>query len=190
MSSLFVGRTYFTKAFTQPPLEGKSSQEGEKMKYQERDLLILSCLRQDARMKLTDMSRVTRIPVSTLFDKVRDYKDRGLVEKYTSLVRFEKLGFKAKALIVLSAEKKDRARLLELLSRSRNVNSLFRVNNGWDFMAEGVFPGVREVEDFVESIEEQVSLKDKRVFYIIDELKKEEFLASPQKVLPLWQVKK
>ena len=39
------------------------------MKINEKDLLIVSCLRQNARIKLTEMSRTTRIPVSTLFDK-------------------------------------------------------------------------------------------------------------------------
>ena len=150
--------------------------------YKERDLLVLSCLRQDARMKLTDMSRATRIPVSTLFDNVMTYIQNGLIRKNTSLVRFDRFGYQVKALIVLSAGKNGRQKLLEFLNNSNNVNSLFKINNGWDFMAEVIFPGVKEVEDFIESMEEQVSLKNKKVFYVIDELKREDFLASPQKV--------
>ena len=149
------------------------------MKLAERDLLILSHLRRNARMKLTSLSRATRIPVSTLFDRIRDYKEQGLVKKNTALVDFERLGYQAKALVILSAKKKDRQGLFEFLKRCGNVNSLFRINNGWDFMAEVVFPGIKEVEAFIESLEDQVSLKDKKVFYIIDELKKEAFLASP-----------
>lgn len=158
--------------------------------YNEKDLLILSHLRQDARMKLTDMSRATRIPVSTLFDKIRIYADNGLIKKSTSLVRFEGFGYHAKALILFSVSRKDRQKLFELLNTSHSVNSLFKINNGWDFMAEMIFPGVKEVEEFIESIEEKVKLKGRKIFYVIDELKKEEFLANPKRVELLGRITK
>ena len=155
-----------------------------------RDLLIVSYLRQDARIKLTDLSRATRIPVSTLFDKIKTFEGHGLVRKNTALVRFERFGYQAKALIVFSARKKDRQKLFELLNKNSNVNSLFRVNNEWDYMAEVIFPGVKEVEDFLEDIEEQVKLKNKKIFYVIDEIKKEEFLANPKTAQMIWSTQK
>lgn len=166
----------------------KALQEGDvRMKVSEKDLLIVSCLRQDARMKLTDMSKVTKIPVSTLFDKVINYRGKGVIKKNTSIVRFERLGYPVKALIVFSTRKKDRQRLFELLNSNDNVNSLFKINNGWDFLAEVIFPGIKEVEEFIENIEEQVRLKSKKAFYIIDEIKKEGFLANPRKTKLLWR---
>ncbi len=151
-----------------------------------RDLLIVSYLRQDARMKLTDLSRATKIPVATLFDKIKIYQG-SLIRKNTALVRFERFGYQAKAMVVFSARKKDRQKLFELLNKNTNVNSLFRVNNEWDYMAEVIFPGVKEVEDFLEDIEEQVKLKNKKIFYVIDEIKKEEFLANPKTAEMIWR---
>jgi DNA-binding Lrp family transcriptional regulator len=58
----------------------------------DKDVLIVSHLRKDARMELTEMSRLTRLPVSTLYDRTKMHKDEGLVRKYASLLRFEKLG--------------------------------------------------------------------------------------------------
>ncbi len=142
------------------------------------DLLIISCLRQDARMKLTDMSKVTKIPVSTLFDKIKIYEG-GVIKKHTALVRFDKLGYQAKALIAFSTAPQNKQKLLELLDKNRNVNSLHKINNGWDYMAEVVFPGVKEVEEFIEKIEGMIRLKGRKVFYIIDEIKKESFLSNP-----------
>ncbi len=57
------------------------------------DLLVLSCLRKDARMKLTEMSRITRVPVSTCFDRIRALEDEEVVRRHGCLVSFEKLGF-------------------------------------------------------------------------------------------------
>jgi len=147
------------------------------------DLLIISHLRQDARMSLTQMSRETRIPVSTIFDKIRGFKETGLIRKNTSIVSFDRFGFNAKALIFLATSREKRGELTEILTKSGNVNSLFKVNNGWDLIAEVIFPGFKEIEDFLEKIEGQVSLNKKQVFYIIEELKREEFFSNPAKLM-------
>jgi DNA-binding Lrp family transcriptional regulator len=147
----------------------------------ERDVLILSSLRKNARMKLTEMSKLTRIPVSTLFDKVTAYEGSA-VRRFTALVRFESLGYQARALVTLSLRNKnDREELQRLLEKHDNVNSLYKINNGWDFLVEVVFHNMKEVEDFVSDLEEKVRVKNKKVFYVIDEVFKEEFLANPRK---------
>ena len=66
------------------------------------DLLILANLRKDARAKLTTISKQAKIPVSTIFDKINTYTMNGLINKSTSLINFEKLGYQVKALMVFS----------------------------------------------------------------------------------------
>ena len=143
-------------------------------------LLVVSALRQNARMKLTEMTRQVRVPVSSIFDMLRSFESRGIIRKYSAIVRFGYFGFNAHALLLLSVVKKDRERLLDYLGRSQNVNSIYQVNNGWDFMVEVVFPGVREVEDFLVDMDGVLNLKERKVLYIVDELKKECFLSSPE----------
>jgi len=145
--------------------------------YGKRDLLILSHLRQDARMKLTELSKKTKIPVSTLFDKIKTYQSRGLVAKNAALVRFEKLGYH-RVLITLSCKRQYRETMREVLEKHPSMNSLYRVNNGWDFMAEMLFPGMKEVEDFLDELEDKVKVKNKSVFYVVNDLKKENFLTN------------
>ena len=143
-----------------------------------KDLLILSELRKNARMKLTAMSRETRIPVSTIFDRTISFKEKGLVRKYTSLVRFEKLGYMARVLIMLSCNGNDKEKLGQILERHQCLNSLYKINNGWNYMAEMIFIHVKDVEEFMDSLQEKVRIKNKAVFYIIDELRKEHFLSN------------
>jgi Lrp/AsnC family leucine-responsive transcriptional regulator len=146
------------------------------------DLLIIAHLRQDARISLTQMSRQTRIPVSTIFDKIRDFKETGLIRKNTSIVSFERLGYNTKALVFLSASREERGQLVDSLKNSANVNSLFKVNNGWDLIAEIISPSFKEIEEFLERIEEKVTLTKKEVFYVIEELKREEFFSNPKQL--------
>jgi DNA-binding Lrp family transcriptional regulator len=154
-----------------------------KQYYKTSDLLIVSHLRRDARITLTQMSRQTRIPVSTIFDKIRYFKETGLIKKNTTIVSFERFGYNTKALVFLSAPREQRVQLIESLKNSANVNSLFKVNNGWDLIAEVIYPTFKDIEDFLERIEEKVNLTKKEVFYIIEELKREEFFSNPKQLL-------
>ena len=142
------------------------------------DLLIISSLRQNARMKLTDMSRMTRIPVSTLFDRMKLHEGN-IIQKHTALVDFSKLGYNTRANIILKVKKEDRNAIRDFLMKHSCVNSAFKINNGYDFLIEAVFKNIKEVEDFIELLEEKFKIKAKQVFYVIDDLKKEAFLSNP-----------
>ncbi|MBU4501728.1 MAG: Lrp/AsnC family transcriptional regulator [Nanoarchaeota archaeon] len=142
------------------------------------DLIIISSLRQNAREKLTEMSRKTRIPVSTIFDRIKLHEG-GLIKKHTALVDFGKLGYNTRANIILKVKREHREDVREFLMKHPSVNSAFKINNGYDFSIETVFQNIKEVEDFIELLEDKFSIKSKQVFYVIDELKKEAFLSNP-----------
>jgi DNA-binding Lrp family transcriptional regulator len=99
------------------------------------DLLFLTFLRQDARQTLTDISRKTRIPISTLYDKLK-HQEQSLIMKHTTLVDFALLGFNCRAKILLSTSREEKDQLKNFLGEHPCVNSLFKINNGFDFLVE------------------------------------------------------
>jgi DNA-binding Lrp family transcriptional regulator len=143
------------------------------------DLLFLTFLRQDARQTLTAISKKTRIPISTLYDKLRQ-QEKSLIMKHTTLIDFSKLGYNCRAKIMLSIDKDGRDRLRSYLKEHPSINSLFKINNGFDFLAEGIFENVKELEDFIESLEASFKLVEKKVFYVIEDVKRECFMARPE----------
>jgi len=145
------------------------------------DLLFLTFLRQNARQTLTSISKKTKIPISTLYDKLKQH-EKALILKHTTLVDFSKLGYNSRAKIMISSSKEDRDKLRGFLVSYPRINSLFKINNGYDFLAEGVFKNIKKLEEFLELLEEKFCIKDKKVFYIIDEVKRESFLSSPETV--------
>ena len=137
--------------------------------------MIISNLRKDARMNLTKMARKTGIPVSTIFDKIQGYKDN-IVTKHTTLINFDMLGYNTRSKILLKAGKEDREALKAYLLKDHNVNSFYRINNGYDFMIEGIFRNIKEMEEFLENLEEKFTIEKKEYFYIIDDMKRESFM--------------
>ena len=124
------------------------------------------------------MSNKINIPISTIYDKLKLYEG-GLIKKHTALIDFSKLGFNTRANIVLKVDREKRELLKEFLVKNNNVNSLYKINNGFDFMIEGVFKNLKELEDFFEALEIKFKVKTKQVYYIIDDIKRESFLSDP-----------
>ena len=148
-------------------------------KMNQKDLKIIAHLRKDARIPLTKLSRKTNIPVSTIFDRLKA-KEKDVIVKHTSLLDFNKLGFHTRANIAVRVEREDKETLKEHLLKNSSVNSVCRINNGYDFMIEGVFKQIKDMEEFIDSLEQRFKILDKKTFFIIEDLKKEEFMSDPQ----------
>jgi Lrp/AsnC family transcriptional regulator, regulator for asnA, asnC and gidA len=143
-----------------------------------KDLLIVSNLRKNARETLTNMSRATHIPISTIYDKLRLHEG-GLIKKHTCLLDYNKLGYSTRANVLLRVDKEHREELKDYLVKHMNVNSVSKINNNYDFMAEMVFREIKELEDFLENLEDKFKVKSKQVFYVIEDLKREDFMSEP-----------
>ena len=144
-----------------------------------KDIEIISHVRNNARKKITTISRQTNIPVTTIYDKVRVH-ERKFIKKHTSLLDFQKMGFLATAHIAIKVEKDSREALQKFLLEKPNINSLYKTNFGTDLLAEGIFKDTAELQNFKEEIEEKFHTNEIRIFNIIEELKKEEFLTKKE----------
>ncbi|MBS3095129.1 Lrp/AsnC family transcriptional regulator [Candidatus Woesearchaeota archaeon] len=142
------------------------------------ELVLLSHLRKNARETLTKISRDTRIPVSTIFDRLKKY-DNDLIKKSTILLDFSKLGYSTRVSLMLKVAKNQREKVKDFLIKENRVNSFYRVNNNFDFIMEGIFINMQEFQDFVEDLEEKFDIREKQMFYILEDIKKEEFMSNP-----------
>jgi DNA-binding Lrp family transcriptional regulator len=143
-----------------------------------RERLLLSHFRRNARESLTNISRETRVPVSTIFDKLKHY-ERQFIRKHTTLVDFSKLGYMTRAEVMLKVAVEHREAMRAYLLKHQSVNSLFKINNGYDFLAEMVFKHLKDLEDFLEQLEQRYKVTEKTVFYVIEDICREEFMAKP-----------
>ncbi len=144
-----------------------------------KDLVVISHLRNNCRETLTAISKKSRIPVSTIYEKIKR-SEGGVITKHTCLVDFTKLGFNTRAKVVIQAGASGKPELLSFLIKHQNVNSVYKINNGYDFMIDSVFKNMRELEEFLETIQERFRTKKQETYFIIDDLKREAFLSDPQ----------
>ncbi len=139
------------------------------------DAKLISNLRADGRMPLTSLSKKVGLPVSTLHERLKKVVSKG-VGRPSLLLDFPKLGYSARAFILLAVEHSEKEKLLAHLAKSQYVNSLFRINNGWSALMECVFKDLVALETFIERLENAFQIKRKETYYVLDEVKRESFL--------------
>ena len=143
-----------------------------------KDLLIMTHLRKNSRMTLTEIARNCKSPISTVYEKLKNVKNN-IIKKNTCIIDFNKLGFYARAKFVLQSHVNHKKDLLEYLMRHNNVNSVYKINNGYDFLFEGVFRNMKDLEEFLETLHVRFKAKKCDTYYIIEESKREEFMSDP-----------
>ncbi len=122
----------------------------------------------------------TGIPISTIFDKVNKL-GKNTISKYSPLLDFQKLGFGLRVNFVLKANDKKKQELKNFLLTNKNVNCILRLNNEFDFFVETVFRDMKGLEEFSESLE-KFKIKKKKEFFVIEDLKREDFFTRPEHI--------
>ena len=142
------------------------------------DIQIISHLRNNARKKVTEISKQMKMPATTIYDKIKSHQRKGIVKRHVALLDFSKLGYNSSAILALKVSAEQRKQLQEYLESHPNVNSLYKVNFDHDFVAECVFKDTGNLQDFIEETESKFTIKNSKVFSIVKEIKKEGFLSS------------
>ena len=139
---------------------------------------ILTHLRQNARISLTEISKKTGIPVSSLAVKIKKMEDEKVIRKYATLLDLKKLGYDTFAHIALKVHREDREELLKFVDNHPEINSAYEIDSGYDFLIETVHKSQTELKRFVELLTEKFEITHYDIYYMIGTIKKEKFLSD------------
>jgi len=137
--------------------------------------MILNELRKNARVSLLEVAKKTNIPLSTVYDKVNNY-ERDIIRKHTSIVDFSSIGYNARKLVVLKVCKESRQEVQNFLANHPNVNSLYRINSGYDYLIDIIAGNSGKIKDILDELSSQKGVLDMSGYDIVDELKREAFV--------------
>ena len=136
-------------------------------------LRLLRHLRKNARVPLTNISKLTGTPISTLHDRLK-LSEKNYITKHTSLINFPKLGFKVRANILLSTN--DNAKVNDFVLMNNNINSAYNLQGNHNFLLDCVFHDLPEFNEFMVDLS-LLPILTKEVYFINGDIKREAFLA-------------
>ncbi|MBU0456632.1 MAG: Lrp/AsnC family transcriptional regulator [Nanoarchaeota archaeon] len=142
----------------------------------EKELQIISHLRNDARTSLSTVSQEVEMPISTVYDKVTRMHKSSIVKKYTALVDFPKLGYHYNAKIALRVPREQKGELFTFLQNHKSINSFHEINNGFDFLIETIHKDIKEYLSFMEILQESFTIQELHEYQIINDVFREKFL--------------
>lgn len=142
---------------------------------------VISYFRNNARTSLTKLSRITKIPVSTIFDKLKEFETTKIILKHTALIDFKNIGYAIRSQMLITAPQTTKNKLQEFLVKNPKVNTIFRINNGYDFLVETIFKTLEELDEFTKELD-HYEIKEKKEFFIMEDIKREEFLTYKENI--------
>ena len=131
------------------------------------DLIILKWMRTNSRISLAKISRKEKIPVTTLFDRLKKLN----VIRKTILINNSSIGWPIRAYGII---KMPTTKTIEKLRAQRGMNNLYRTENGeiiFDMYFKSLYDAEKKFHE--ESFESEIS-----VFYIVEEIKTEGFFTE------------
>ena len=137
--------------------------------------MIISELREDSRRTLTGISEKIKIPITTLYSNIKRLEKDSIIKKYTALVNFSRLGYSSAASIAIKIDKDERDKFREYVKSEISINSAYEIDTGYDFLIETIHKDQTELKLFLEQITESFKITEKRIYLMINTIKKEEF---------------
>lgn len=116
------------------------------------DKEILEVLRGNARIKLRELARITRIPTSTIHDRIKRLEKIGVIKKYTVEIDYRLLGYQIKALILASVEGAHIVDVEKEVSKNPHVVALYDITGEYDVAIIAVFKTIEELDHFVKNL--------------------------------------
>jgi DNA-binding Lrp family transcriptional regulator len=145
-----------------------------KFKIAKKDIALLRLLRENSRLTLTQISRKTKIPISTLYDRLR-LLEKNKIVRHTTLVDFSKFGFTTKVHFLIKAPPAVRKPLQSFLQEHTCINSICETADEFQLFAEGIFENMSSAQQFKNLLENTFDTIESKTQFIVRNLKQEAF---------------
>jgi DNA-binding Lrp family transcriptional regulator len=142
----------------------------------EKERAIIAHLRKDARSSLASISSEVQMPLSTVYDKLNRLQNK-VIKRFTTLIDFSELGYHHNCKLVVKVPPNQREELFNFLSNCDQVNSLYEVNGGFDYMVETIHKDIKQYTHFVERLGECFDLVEFHEYQVIAEHAREKFMS-------------
>jgi Lrp/AsnC family transcriptional regulator for asnA, asnC and gidA len=143
-----------------------------------KEMDIMVYLRSNSRHTVTQIGRKLGMPRTTVFDKIKKFKNLGLINKFTAIVDFDKLGHSVCAYVLLKCDAAKKEELGEALASSAHANNVVKLGNDFDFAAHLIFENMNDMHSYLNILEQKYGIREIKIFYIAKDLKREGFMAN------------
>ncbi len=138
------------------------------------DLDILECLKANARMKASDISKRVNLSVSSVIDRIHKLENSGIIVQYTTVLDRRKIGNDILVVIGISLERQNMAKIFE--EQIRDIPAIvdcYAVAGEFDFLLHLSVSSHEELYEAHHRILNLDGVGQMKSFYVIETVKQE-----------------
>ncbi|MCF7872507.1 Lrp/AsnC family transcriptional regulator [Candidatus Woesearchaeota archaeon] len=138
------------------------------------DIIITSHLRKNARKSLTEITKETGIPTSTIHNKIKNM-EKYIIKKFTVLLDYEQTGHHNWNITMIKIKEEQRQEFEEYTKNHPNINTMLEITNEYNYQLETVFKNLKEYADFIRELQNKFDIEKKQEHIVLKEHKQETF---------------
>jgi DNA-binding Lrp family transcriptional regulator len=118
----------------------------------EKDRKILAILQSDARKTFKDIVEETKLSRGTVFNRMKELEEKGVIKGYYTIVDPAKLGMKVTALIMVQVGGGKLVEVENELASDSHVHYIYDITGEFDIAIVCRFKDTNQLSDFVKSL--------------------------------------
>lgn len=138
------------------------------------DKMILDALSENSRTSISDISKKTGIPNSTISNRIRKLEQNNVIEQYTTILNPEKIGVNITALIIIQTETEKHEHVEVELPKLEQVSQVYSISGEYDILIKLWAKNLEELNDIINSqIRTIDGIEELRELIVMERLKDE-----------------
>ena len=143
------------------------------MQLEETDKKILNIIVENSRLSLRQIAKKVDVSVATVMNHIKKLEKEKVIEKYTTKLDYEKIGYDVEVMIELRISK---GRLFEVekkIAAHPNVFAIYDVTGAYDAVILARFPTRRQMDNFLKKIQTYEFVERTETKLILNTIKEE-----------------
>lgn len=116
------------------------------------DVRILNLLQEDSRLSYNKIARKLRLSVGTVFNHVKNLQKRSVLQGYTVILDWTKLGYSLTALVLIQTEGKHITEVETEIAKTPNVIAVYDVTGDYDAVVICKFKDRNSLNVFIKGL--------------------------------------
>ena len=122
------------------------------MTYEHLDAKLINALLADGRASLRSLAQELDVSVTTVSNHLSDLEEDGVIEGYTPIVNYEKVGYDVTAIIQLKVEGNSLPDITDRLKDRKQMVSVYEVTGEFDVVAVAKFEDTDDMNDEIKAV--------------------------------------
>ena len=142
----------------------------------ERDLIILNELRKNAKISSRSLAKKVGLPVSTVYRRIKNLEQRGIIKGYHAEINFEKVGKPIASLVFINlAEGRDYMPIEKIKEELKQIGEIIEIltlqGGSFDLIAKVRLSDLKTLTPFMERIRQIEGIEEVSCSIINEEMK-------------------